>query len=53
MKKFVLAAFAVLSLGMAVAPAASAAPLRNSTHQGPYDDTGHGPQETGIEGGGG
>ena len=53
MKKFVLAAFAALSLGVALVPAASAGVLRNSTHQGPYDDTGRGPQETGNEGGGG
>ena len=53
MKKIVLAAFAVLSLGVAIVPAASAAMLRNSTNQGPYDDTGHGPQESGLEGGGG
>ena len=53
MKKFVLAAFAVLSLGVAVVPAASAATLRDTTHQGAYDNTGRGPQETGVEGGGG
>ena len=53
MKKFVLAAFAALSLGVALVPAASAAALRNSMHQGAYDNTGNGPQETGVEGGGG
>ena len=53
MKKIVLVAFAALSLGTALAPATFAAPARNNTHQGPYDDTGRGPQETGVEGGGG
>jgi hypothetical protein len=46
MKKFFLAALTVLSLGVGVANAAT-------LHNGPYDNTGHGPQETGLEGGGG
>jgi hypothetical protein len=46
MKSMILAAFAALSLGVAVAPAANAAFFGNlqGYHQGPYDDTGHGPQ---------
>ncbi len=49
-----LAAFAALSLGVAVVPAAHAAFFgdRQGYHQGPYDDIGHGPQESGLEGGG-
>ena len=55
MKSFILAAIAALSLTAAVAPVANAATFHNqtTTHQGPYDNTGHGPQETGMEGGGG
>jgi hypothetical protein len=45
MKKIILAALTVLSLSAGVANAA--------LHNGPYDNTGHGPQETGLEGGGG
>ena len=48
MKNLFLAAVAALSLAAAVAPAANAA-----LHSGPYDNTGHGPQQTGLEGGGG
>jgi hypothetical protein len=46
MKKFFLAALTVLSLSAGVANAVT-------LHNGPYDNTGHGPQETGLEGGGG
>jgi hypothetical protein len=46
MMKFFLAALTVLSLSVGVANAAT-------LHSGPYDNTGHGPQETGMEGGGG
>jgi hypothetical protein len=46
MKKMFLAALTILSLS---AGAASA----YVTHSGPYDNTGRGPQETGLEGGGG
>lgn len=56
MKNFVLAALAALSLTAAIAPVANAAlPSRagSSYHSGPYDNTGHGPQESGQEGGGG
>ena len=56
MKNLVLAAFAALSLTAAIAPVANAAlPGRPGTsyHAGPYDNTGHGPQESGQEGGGG
>jgi hypothetical protein len=35
MKKLILAAFAALSLGVAIAPLANAA----TSHQGPYDNT--------------
>jgi hypothetical protein len=55
MKKLILAAFAVLSLTTGVFQAAHAGwgePA--STHRsGPYDNTGRGPGETGLEGGGG
>ncbi len=56
MKNFVLAAFAALSLTVAVAPVANAALFgspHTTYHSGPYDNTGHGPNETGLEGGGG
>jgi hypothetical protein len=56
MKSVFLAAFAALSLAVAVAPAANAFTRGFPTsahHSGPYDDTGHGPNETGLEGGGG
>ena len=46
MKKLFLAALTVLSLSAGVANAVTA-------HTGPYDNTGRGPQETGLEGGGG
>ena len=56
MRNLILAAFAALSLTAAVAPAAHAF-IRGepqSTHRaGPYDNTGRGPGETGMEGGGG
>jgi hypothetical protein len=56
MKNLILAAFAALSLTAAIAPLASAATsgFPSSTHHsGPYDNTGKGPSETGMEGGGG
>jgi hypothetical protein len=56
MRNLFLAALAALSLTAAIAPLANAAlPGRAGTgyHSGPYDNTGHGPQETGQEGGGG
>lgn len=56
MKNFFLAAIAALSLTAAVVPAADAAVFGNPSsthHAGPYDNTGHGPDETGLEGGGG
>jgi hypothetical protein len=56
MKKLVLAAFAALSLVAGVAPMAHAYTtgfVHNTYHSGPYDNTGKGPGETGMEGGGG
>ncbi len=55
MKTLLLAAIAALSLG---AVAAQAAPngygsSHSGYHQGPYDNTGQSPGETGLEGGGG
>jgi hypothetical protein len=57
MKYLIRVAFAALSLAT-IAPVANAAsfgmPQSSLTqHQGPYDNTGHGPSETGLEGGGG
>ncbi|HYZ22731.1 MAG TPA: hypothetical protein VE690_11300 [Rhodopila sp.] len=57
MKYLIRVAFAALSLGT-IAPVANAATfgLPQSSlfqHQGPYDNTGNGPQQTGLEGGGG
>jgi hypothetical protein len=51
MKKLILAAFAALSLTAGVAPMAHA--LVYSNHSGPYNNTGNGPSESGLEGGGG
>jgi hypothetical protein len=53
MKQLFLAAFAALSLSAAIVPAANAAIPHNTYHSGPYDNTGNGPGETGLEGGGG
>jgi hypothetical protein len=50
MRNLILAAFAALSLTAGVAPMAHA---YTTGHSGPYDNTGHGPGETGLEGGGG
>jgi hypothetical protein len=50
------AAFAALSLTAAIVPVANAAGRarpETTHHQGPYDNTGKGPQQTGLEGGGG
>ncbi len=55
MKKLVLAAFAALSLSVCGAQMANAFTrglVHNSYHSGPYDNTGNGPGETGLEGGG-
>jgi hypothetical protein len=57
MKNLFLAAFAALSLAVAIAPAANAYtrgfPHSPAQHSGPYDDTGHSPSEPGLNGGGG
>jgi hypothetical protein len=56
MKYLIRVAFAALSLAAitpVVANAATSGFPHTSYHQGPYDDTGNGPQETGLEGGGG
>ena len=56
MKNLLLAAFATLSLAVAIAPAANAYThgFPTSTQRsGPYDDTGHSPSEPGLNGGGG
>jgi hypothetical protein len=54
-KTVILAAFTALSLGTiaSVAEAASPDKQQSSYQQGPYDNTGRGPQQTGLEGGGG
>jgi hypothetical protein len=53
-KTIVLATFAAASLVTAFASVAHADPrIKQPLHQGPYDNTGKGPQETGMEGGGG
>jgi len=56
MKHLILAAFAALGRTAGVAGAAHAFTTGVPHTQypaGPYDNTGHGPQETGMEGGGG
>jgi hypothetical protein len=57
MKNLFFAAFAALSLAVAIAPAANAYtrgfPHSPTQHSGPYDDTGHSPSEPGLNGGGG
>ena len=56
MKNLFLAALAALSLAVAIAPPAHAFTRgfpTSTQHSGPYDNTGHGPNETGMEGGGG
>jgi hypothetical protein len=56
MKNMILTAVAALSLIAAIAPVASAATFGSPAfthHQGAYDNTGNGPGETGLEGGGG
>nr|WP_294518244.1 hypothetical protein [uncultured Rhodopila sp.] len=56
MKSFLLAANAGLSLTAAIAPAANAYTRgvpHTTYHSGPYGNTGTGPGETGMEGGGG
>jgi phosphate/sulfate permease len=55
-KTLILAAFAALSLIAAIAPVTSAAIFgvpQSTSHSGPYDNTGSGPGQTGLEGGGG
>jgi hypothetical protein len=56
MRILILVAFAALTLAVAVASSAMAATsgLQNSSGQsGAYDNTGRGPNESGLEGGGG
>jgi hypothetical protein len=56
MKSFFPAVIAALSLTVAIAPAMSACTRgvpHTTYHSGPYDNTGNGPGETGLEGGGG
>lgn len=56
MKTLILAAFAALSMtavAAQTAQASSASMSRSAAHQGPYDNTGRSPGETGLEGGGG
>jgi hypothetical protein len=56
MRSALLAVFAALTLAIAFASSAMAATsgLQNSSGQsGPYDNTGRGPNESGLEGGGG
>jgi opacity protein-like surface antigen len=58
-KNLLLSAFAALILTAAIAPVAANAAefgMPQSSlfqHQGPYDNTGHGPSQSGLEGGGG
>jgi hypothetical protein len=57
MKYLIRVAFAALSLA-AITPVANAATFGRPQsslfqHQGSYDNTGNGPSETGLEGGGG
>ena len=55
MRILIRVAFAALSLAT-ITPVANAAGFgasQSGLHQGAYDNTGHGPQETGLEGGGG
>ena len=51
MKPLMLATLAALSLTMAVA--CTAGRPQTTYRSGPYDNTGQGPGETGMEGGGG
>jgi hypothetical protein len=56
MKNLILAAFGALSLTAGIAPMAhayTAGFVHNAYHSGPYDNTGNGPGESGLEGGGG
>ncbi|WP_428487860.1 hypothetical protein [Rhodopila sp.] len=55
MKNLFLAALAALSLTAAIVPVANAASFGGSqtTHQGPYDNTGSAPSGNWLEGGGG
>jgi UDP-N-acetylmuramyl pentapeptide synthase len=55
MKNMMLAALAALTLGAAVAPAANAFTAgfpQTTRHSGPYDNTGNGPGNTWLNGGG-
>lgn len=57
MKYLIRVAFAAISLA-AITPVADAATFGRPTsslflHQGPYDNTGNGPDQTGLNGGGG
>jgi len=51
MRKFILGMVAALGLTAGIAPMAHA--YTNTYHSGPYDNTGNGPGESGLEGGGG
>jgi hypothetical protein len=56
MKRLILAAFAALTLTAGGAPMAYANTrgfYHNTYHSGPYDNTGNGPGQTGLDGGGG
>jgi hypothetical protein len=53
MKKIVLAALAALSVGAGVANAQTYSHGSPAQHSAIYDNAGHGPQQTGMEGGGG
>jgi hypothetical protein len=56
MKHLILAAIAALSLTAGITQAANAFTTgrpHTTYHSGPYDNTGNGPSETGLEGGGG
>jgi hypothetical protein len=57
MRFLLLAAFAALTLAVAVTSSAMAAtsglPNSSTGQSGPYDNTGRGPNESGLEGGGG
>jgi hypothetical protein len=55
MKMMILAALTALSLGTGItnAYAFTYAFPQSSQHAGSYDNTGNGPQQSGLEGGGG
>jgi hypothetical protein len=53
MKTMLLAAFTALALSAGAAYAQNVPSQTTVHHQGPYDNTGNGPQSTGLGGGGG